>query len=423
LLGGGVELTPGDFRFSFLYGRSQQAISPDTLNGFLGAYKRTVWGGRIGFGRQNGLFVDLHLLRAVDDTHSVLNAPRGLAPKENAVASLAFGTPLFSPNVRMSAEVAVSAFSNDSRSSEQGKFADRLRWLFTPRTSSQVDGAAKLNLRFSFSPAVGLALNGRWIGPGFVTLGYQQLQNDVLDVTIGPTLRLLQNALHVRGSFGLRYNNLRNNRLATTRRTIGTANITLQPGQNVGVDLQYSNYGIRSTPRNDTLRIDNITQSISAAPRYTFAAFKGANTLTGSYSYQNFSDNNLVTSHRAGKHSHAANLTWSLGFQSTLSFATRAGLNLSSTSMAKVRVFSFGETVGHQFFDRKFSLSGTFGYSIVRTTISSGRVQGGLQASYSPEAWGRFSLSFTASQFNDDDPLTDASSREMIARLHYSYAF
>ena len=423
LLGGGAELTPGSFRFSFLYGRSQQAIAPDTANGFVGTYKRTVWAGRVGVGRQNDLFFDLHLLRAVDDTASVVNPPRGLTPKENAVASIAFGIPLFGPDAHASAEVAVSAFSNDTRSEEQGKFASRLRWLFTARTSSQVDGAAKLALRFTFSPAVGLTLNARWIGPGFVTLGYQQLQNDIFDVTIGPSVRLLENKLHVRGSFGLRFNNLRNNRLATTRRTIGTANITVQPSQSFAVDVQYSNYGLRSTPKNDTLRIDNITQSISVAPRYTFPSFEGTSTLMASYSYQNFSDNNIVTSSRNGKHSHAASATWSLGLPSTLSFGTRVGYNLSSASAVKVRVITVGETVGHQFFDKKMSVSATVGYSVVKATASSGQLQGGLNASYSLDKWGRFSLSFTASQFNDNDPLTDALYREMIGRLQYSYAF
>ncbi len=43
LLGGGVELTPGDWRVSVLYGRSQMAVDPDTANGVRGLYERTIF--------------------------------------------------------------------------------------------------------------------------------------------------------------------------------------------------------------------------------------------------------------------------------------------------------------------------------------------------------------------------------------------
>ena len=423
LLGGGVELTPGNFRFTFLYGRAQQAVEQDTVAGSPGAFDRTLWAARIGVGKQTGAFVDLTLMHAVDDSTSMHAPPVGTSPKENAVASLAFGIPFGETFARVSGEVAVSALSNDTRSEEFGADARRFAWLFTARTSSQVDAAARFTLLMNLSKAVSMGLNARWVGPGFVTLGYQQLQNDLLDATITPAVRVLDNRLVIRGSFGLRFNNLRGNRLSTTRRVIGTFNATVQPGKEFGVDLQYANYGMRSTPRNDTLRIENVTQSVSVVPRYAFSSFGGMSTLSASYSYQSYTDNNIVTSSRNGRTSHTGGATWSLMFPSTLSFATRVSGTGSSTALARITIINLGETVGHSFFGKKLVLSGTVGYSVVRVTETSGQLMGALLASYSLGDRGRIALSLTVSQFDDSDPGTDALYRETVGRLQYSHAF
>ena len=95
----------------------------------------------------------------------------------------------------------------------------------------------------------------------------------------------------------------------------------------------------------------------------------------------------------------------------------------SSTPLANVTIINVGETVGHQFLDKKLALSGTLGYSAVRVTTTSGQLMGGLQASYSLGDRGRIALSLTVSQFDDSDPETDALYRETVGRLQYSHAF
>src|SRR5712692_10269454 len=113
LLGGGVELRPGAFRFSFLYGRSQEALQTDSINGVRGEYRRTIVAGKIGYGQDDAFFIDFNFLRAVDDSTSLTNPPVDVAPKENVVTSLAFGLPLFEDILRLQGEVAVSATSDD----------------------------------------------------------------------------------------------------------------------------------------------------------------------------------------------------------------------------------------------------------------------------------------------------------------------
>jgi hypothetical protein len=180
---------------------------------------------------------------------------------------------------------------------------------------------------------------------------------------------------------------------------------------------------MRSTPRNDTLRIDNITQSITLSPRYTFESFGGTNTTSASYSLQNFTDHNIISGARNKRRSHATSAMWTLGLPSTLSFATHVAYTRARSSLTSMRIISLGETVGHQFLERRLSLSGTFGYNIMKTITASGQMQAGLQAGYSLDKWGRLSLSVSLSQVDDGDPLVDATYREMIGRLQYSYSF
>jgi hypothetical protein len=179
---------------------------------------------------------------------------------------------------------------------------------------------------------------------------------------------------------------------------------------------------MRSTPRNDTLRIDNITQSISLSPRTMFESLGGSNTVSVSYSLQSFTDYNEITGGGNKRRTHASSAMWSLVLPSTLSLATRVGYTLAASPASRVQILSAAETVGRQFFDRRLSLSGTFGYNLMKTPVSSGQLQAGLQAAYSLERWGRFSLGVSMSSVDDGDPSRDASYREVIGRFQYSYA-
>jgi hypothetical protein len=197
LLGGGIDLTPGNFRFSFLYGRSQSAVAADTVREIRGEFARNIMAAKIGYGNTNSWFIDMNFMHAIDDSTSLTLPQAGVAsdsilalyttaPTENAVGSLAFGMSFFESHVRLKAEAAISAFTNDIRSPRLGN-TQSFGSLFTPRTSSQVDGATTVNINILPANGVSVGLAGRWVGPGFVTLGYAQMPNDVMQYTIAPS--------------------------------------------------------------------------------------------------------------------------------------------------------------------------------------------------------------------------------------------
>ena len=433
LLGGGVELTPGQFRLSFLYGRSQAAVAVDTVLGIRGQYARKMLAAKVGYGNPGGWFIDLNLLHAIDDSTSLRLPTSGsasdsilagylTAPTENAVGSLTFGMSFLDGHLRIKGEGAVSGFTNDIRSPGLAN-TKGLGSLFTPRTSSQVDAATTLVMNVVPVSDISVALSGKWIGPGFVTLGYAQMPNDVLEFAISPAFQLFGHTTQLRTSFGLRYNNLRNDHLSTTRRTITSLGITTQPVQAFGLELDYSNYGMRSAARNDTLRIDNISQSVTVSPRYSFGGLGGTNVLVLNYSLQDFQDFNVVSGRLSANRANTGIATWVLALPSSLSFSTNLMLAVASTAAVKTTIRGLTETVGRSFFDNLLSTNLTLGYNLFTVASTSGQIVVRMGASMNMGNRGTLSLMLSSNRFNYSDPTAGQSYGEYQGSLSYSIHF
>ncbi|MEO8474840.1 MAG: hypothetical protein ABI477_21745, partial [Chryseolinea sp.] len=92
ILGGGVELTPGIFRFGFMYGRLNRATAVDSTSGSLEpfSYTRRGYALKLGVGKGR-TFLDVSLLKAKDDSTSAHTdaITRGkVMPAENAVIGI-----------------------------------------------------------------------------------------------------------------------------------------------------------------------------------------------------------------------------------------------------------------------------------------------------------------------------------------------
>jgi hypothetical protein len=397
-------------------------------------YERTVYALKIGYGKPNEFFLDINLLHAQDDAGSIRNPVTGIAsdsvvssfdvsPKENAVASVSYGIPILGSALQLTGETAVSALTNDTRAPELANPPLKLGSFFTPRTSSQIDGASSLSLNIVPLRTVSIRLTGKWVGPGFVSLGYAQMPNDALEWTVAPSFRLPDGSFSIRPSVGMRTNNLRNNRFSTTKRTIINVASTIQPSQALGFDLQYSNYGMRSNPRNDTLRIDNIAQMVMLSPRYTFPSWDGTSTLVASYTFQDYTDYNVVTSNTSNNRMQSGVLSWTLVLPTTLSFTTSLVYTTSAASVVNTIVRSVNETVGHSFFDNHLSTSATIGFNSVSVASTDQQVTGRLSVSYNTQAWGVFTLSLSTNSYDYGNTTTSKPYSEQQGSLQYSISF
>jgi hypothetical protein len=388
----------------------------------VGAYERRVWAGRIGYDHGSESFIILNFMKASDDLSSIGNQTPSLAPQENLVGSLSFGIPIASI-LQFTGEIAGSAFTSDMRSDTLSGVGSGLHWLFTPRASSNVDGAARASLAFRFSPDLSLSLASRWVGPGFVTLGYPQAQNDLLDITVAPAARMLKNRLSMRASLGFQWNNLRDNRMATTRRVIGSVNAAYQHSPLWGCDASYSNYGIRELQASDTIRVRSVSQSVTITPRVTVGGFGGMNMVTTSVLVQNFDDSSPYGGSRNNYRTRMILAAWNLTFPSSLSLGVRGSVNRTTSQLANTTVSEIGATAGYQLIANTLAASMVLGWAHVESASQDERLVGSLQFTYTPGPVGRFTLMGRSNAYETEGDIASSSRKDFHGSLQYAHTF
>jgi hypothetical protein len=420
LYGGGVELTPGNFRLKAFYGRSISAKEPDSLNFFGGFYSQKTYAFSIGYGNEDVAFLNLNLMRSIDDSNSIKPISITQSPTENLVSSAAFGLRIIKP-LFISGEIALSAFSSDIRSEniDDIKFP---KFLFTPKLSTQIDGAAKLGININPESFWSLRLGTRWIGPGFVTNGYTQLQNDLIEITIDPSLRLIENRLNLRSSIGIRSNNVRNNRVSKINRFLGLFSADYQITDLFGMNIQYNNNQIKSTRYADSMKISNVLNFISITPRFIFKAFNANNFLSLSYSNQNSEDTNPYYRSKVTNKTTTINFSHNIVFPTSLIFITNLMYSKVSVWNLDVRILSLNETIGYQFFNNKLSTFLSLGYSSTKAVKTSGMMLIGLRATYNLGRFGNISFNLSNNNFNSDDPISQKYN-ELQGNLQYLINF
>lgn len=196
--------------------------------------------------------------------------------------------------------------------------------LYDTHLSTRLNFAFRLGGTY-FADLWSLRLQYARVEPEYETMGAIYTQSDIEDITIAPTMRLADGTLRFNASLGFRHDNLFDDRIATTSRVIGSANVNWMPAPSFGLDAQYSNYSMSSSagslPVNDSTRIQNVSESYSLTPRYTVT--------TGSMQYffmlfltrQNYSDENILTGAASDNNVFTAVLSAIMSMQSGLGFS------------------------------------------------------------------------------------------------------
>jgi hypothetical protein len=395
IMGGGFELTPGNFVISGLYGRIRARRDADSSVQFPGEYKRMALALKFGYGKEGDVYANLNLVRGWDDSTSHFTNENAPTPTENFVTSFAFGAPI-SQLFRISGEAAISAFSNniyDEVKTNTG-LPSFVNNIFTTRYSSQFDGALKGAISFTPNRNFSLRLNTLWVGPGFQTIGYPQMPNDVFNVTLAPAFRLSDGMYSIKGSIGIQENNLRNNLLASTERIIGSLDLFGQVTQTLSINAQYSNYGMKTAMNRDTVHVQNIAQIISISPNLNFQWLGATNVLSLSYSFQDVSDRSSYDTVSENNSTNTLNLTYALLFENTLTLTTGVFYN-NNKSVYSSAILSCNETAGYSFLDKKLMTSLTLGICTISTVNNDVQANARLTISYSMAQFGTFTVNFS----------------------------
>lgn len=282
-LGAGVDLMPGKFRFSAMYGQFNKATPLDTaqslyLSNF--SYKRTGMTVRVGYGTDNNYF-DLIALKAKDDASSVAQGKKlsdtlGITPAENTVTGYSMKISLWKQRLTFESDGALSLYTNDINSppvqdSAYEKDIKRVSNFVKINISSELYGAIQAGIRYKMKN-FSVRFLYRYVEPGYQSMGAYFLNNDLENYTIAPAFTVLKNRIRFSGSLGIQRDDLNNAKRAKASKVIGSANLNTDITERLGLDCSFSNYSVNQTVKTirfaDSLKLVQSSRQLSFMPRY-----------------------------------------------------------------------------------------------------------------------------------------------------------
>lgn len=369
-LGGGIDLSPGIFRFSAMYGRFNKSATGDSNLTYSTSpvYERNGMAFKFGLGSNINYF-DIIYLKASDKLNSLNDSLQNFVkPAENTVIGI---SSKFVPyhNFGVEFDAAASLYTLDTRSDEvtdsfKVDLLKSLRNIFTIRTSSQLTTAIQA-AAFYKDKIFGIKLAYKRIEPDFKSMGAYYTETDVENITISPTVNLLNNSLRLGGSIGLQKDNLADNKSNTTNRLIGSLDASFQKPV-YGINLKYSTYGITQSkglnPVVDTLKISRVNHNLNLSGRYTYNTADIANTFVLNTVYQTLVDDNIKTSDNSESNNYTAVLSYqclivksSLGLGLTLQAVNSKSKLIDNTFIGpsfqinkSFEKISYGGSIGYQ---------------------------------------------------------------------------
>jgi len=189
-----MEFSPGKFYLQFASGEIERASRnlTDTLSN---QYKRKLIGIRTGFGDISESHFHLNVLKSYDKAvgeilpDSIFYDP----PMENIVVGLDFRMPTGN-NSTLNTEVEISGITEDSRLEVMDDFPHWFQEIFSPTTSSHIDGAFMADLSFNYTNT-SAKVDFKFIGPGYESFGLYSQHNDLLEFGLDFKSRIIRDLL------------------------------------------------------------------------------------------------------------------------------------------------------------------------------------------------------------------------------------
>jgi hypothetical protein len=284
MLGGGIELNPKGFRFGFMYGRLNRSAAIDSAQ-FANplafrpspTYTRMAYAVKLGIGTDKNYF-DVSYLKGWDKEKSLEQKFRdSLAPADNHVLGLSWKL-TFLKRFTWQTDVGLSHYTNDIYAdkilldSNDNKILQKLTDFFDTRISSQLLTAGETRLSYN-NKWLGLGVMYKRVDPDYKSMGAYFFQSDIQQLTVMPSLRLLKGKLLLSGNVGWQEDNINQQKLATSKRFIGNANLNYTPSQVFGLNANYTNFGItqnplRTSPNDEIFK--QVSQSYMLVPYLNF---------------------------------------------------------------------------------------------------------------------------------------------------------
>ena len=296
IFGAGIDINPGKFIFSANYGISQYAVEPIPDLRIAGAFEQKIWSGKIGIGKNDGTRFTLNFVKLQDDIHSLKNNPNGIFPQEGISFAPMFELNI-TKNIKLKSEIAASIFTDNLLADDnfiEDVDLSKVNKIVTINNSSVLDFAHVNSIRWG-SKNFGIGAEVKYVGPGFMSVGYRNIEKDIIDYKLLMDFKLFKNKFTLNSSFGLRTNNITKTKLEKDKRVIGNVNMMAQFSKKFSLNLTYSNFGFRNNRRENMYRIEMVSNSFSATPTLVFTRNTNIQQISTTASFDQFSQYDIYS--------------------------------------------------------------------------------------------------------------------------------
>ena len=440
-LGVGADYKIKKFSIGAMYGRLLKAVPEDSAKSIANsgaqlpyaAYNRIGYAAHIGYGNDKRN-IKIIYLKAKDNDGSLSKKPikSVVAPAENVVLGIKSKLG-FAKHFTWDIDAALSGYTRDTRAADYPTDGEprlqKLKSIFTAKLSSSFYYAGESSLGFK-EKNYSIKVKYQRILPDYKSMGMYFVQTDVDRKTLEANWNDLKNTVSFSGSLGLEKDNLTNKKIASTARKIGSLNANYTPSQKFGVQASFMNYGTTQSPGlksiNDTVRLDQVTNSIIIVPHYTIIKQKLIHNIVLSLSNQSLNDNNKFNSSNFNMNVSSATLNYVINLLKSNYAFDVSPFYIKSTIQAGDAV-NIGGSVGasKSFLKNKLSnsLSATYSTNTFNNVSNGYTIQGRYNVSYRVDKHHRLQVQAIYSNNNSISALVSRSFTETTGILQYSYSF
>ena len=389
-LGGGLELKPGNFTISGMYGRLLKGVDFDTTetgSANQAAYERYGMGFNVQYAHKGSSY-GLAFFRSKDEPNSVATPldTIGITPEDNFVWDLTLNQK-FTEKLHAKLHYGYSVITKDSRAQSEGNSVNTLGIISENNTTVNYN-ALKGNITYVLGMA-NIGLGYERIDPGYRTHGSYFFNNDLENITVDFSSPLFNNKLNLSTSLGTQRNNLDNTKVSTMRRWIGMVNLAWNASEDINVGLSYSNFQTYTNMTSQFLEINSsnpyenldslnyvqVTQSINGNMNWILAKNdNNQQNFSTNLSYQQANEEQGGEKLNTGTKFYNGNINYlytvvpvGLTFTLAVNGNWNTGLNMDTKT--------YGPTVGlaKNFFEKVWKSSLTYSWN---TTLSNNETTG-----------------------------------------------
>jgi hypothetical protein len=166
---------------------------------------------------------------------------------------------------------------------------------------------------------------------------------------IAPSWSMARQKIRFTNMFQCQNDNLNGYKQYTTNRTIINSNISINPSQVFGIDINYSGYGMNQQRKRqtapDSIRTSQQSAGITLVPHWVITGTKMTNIINMVGSYTTVSGGGALKGDSNKLHNYYATLTNNMSFAKG-GWGASAGINYNNASSVMSRFESMGVTAG-----------------------------------------------------------------------------